>query len=197
MTSHPLLSLAPHEPGDDELAEREEPAGDAGRPRTAAEDTDHRGDDRHRDAARKDSGPSRGLNDTSVPVVAATTPHAPDQLRWAGLADHVVIEALGAGETSAGTDLIALVSSLGGRLALCEGGPRMLAEFIAGDLIDELFLSVAPQLIGRGDGRLGLVEGLALPPASARWMELDSVRRSDDRLFPRYRRSTNSQQQEQ
>ena len=62
---------------------------------------------------------------------------------------------------------------------------------LADDRLDDLFLTVAPQLVGRdGDERLGLVEGLALDPAAARWLRLDDVRRSGDHLFLRYRRRT-------
>jgi riboflavin biosynthesis pyrimidine reductase len=81
-----------------------------------------------------------------------------------------------------------LVGRLGARLALCEGGPHLLAELVADDLVDELFLTIAPQLVGRDGDRLGLVEGLSLRPADARWQDLVSARRSADHLFLRYRR---------
>ena len=71
---------------------------------------------------------------------------------------------------------------------LTEGGPHLLGSFIGSDRLDELFLTVAPQLVGRDSTeRLGLVEGIALPPGDARWDHLESVRRSGDHLFLRYR----------
>jgi riboflavin biosynthesis pyrimidine reductase len=58
---------------------------------------------------------------------------------------------------------------------------------VRSDVLDELFLTVAPQIVGHGSGdRLGLVEGIALPPSDAPWFELASVRRSADHLFIRY-----------
>jgi hypothetical protein len=56
-------------------------------------------------------------------------------------------------------------------------------------LLDELFLTVAPQVAGRDAAahRLALVEGAAFDLATAPWAELGSVRRSGDHLFLRYR----------
>ena len=64
-----------------------------------------------------------------------------------------------------------------------------MGQLVDADLLDELFLTIAPQLAGRGSGeRLGLVEGIGLEPPEARWQALTSVRRSRDHLFLRYRR---------
>ncbi len=55
--------------------------------------------------------------------------------------------------------------------------------------MDELFLTVAPQLIGRRPAsgeRYSLVEGVTLDMESAPWGQLRSVRRSGDHLFLRY-----------
>jgi riboflavin biosynthesis pyrimidine reductase len=75
-----------------------------------------------------------------------------------------------------------------GKWILIEGGPRLLGEFYARRLVDEQFLTVAPQIAGRedGDGRLSLVMGHAFPPGSARWGTLTDVRRSASHLFLRY-----------
>jgi riboflavin biosynthesis pyrimidine reductase len=130
----------------------------------------------------------RGLNDPSIPVVIATTPRGAERLRRAGLGQHVSIESVDAAENLDADALIAIGASRGARLILTEGGPHVLGEFVRGGLLDELFLTLAPQVVGRdASGRLGLVEGLALPPADARWHELVSLRRSADHLFLRYR----------
>jgi riboflavin biosynthesis pyrimidine reductase len=128
------------------------------------------------------------LNDPSIPVVIATTPRGAERLDGAGTARHVVIEpVLGATPLTADA-LTGLGASGGARLILTEGGPHMFGEFVRDGLLDELFLTLAPQLVGRGAAsRLGLVEGLALPPADTRWHELVSVRRSGEHLFLRYR----------
>jgi riboflavin biosynthesis pyrimidine reductase len=130
-----------------------------------------------------------GWNDPNVPVVLATTVGGAARLRASDLASHVVIEPIARGDHVAAEEIAALCASLGARLVLCEGGPHLLGDFVEGDLVDELFLTIAPQLVGRAlEGRLGLVEGLALSPDDARWYELVSVKRSGDHLFLRHRR---------
>ena len=76
-----------------------------------------------------------------------------------------------------------------GRLLLTEGGPAVLGQFLRDRMLDELFLTLAPQLAGRSaeERRLGLVEGIAFDPDDAPRTELLSVRRADDHLFFRYR----------
>jgi len=130
-----------------------------------------------------------GLTDPDVPVVIATTPAGARRLAAMPLAPNVTVEPVGDGETVGGEDLVDLGRRLGARLILTEGGPHLLGELIRADLLDELFLTVAPQLVGRaGAGRLGLVEGLGLAPADSPWHDLTSIRKSRDHLFLRYRR---------
>ena len=129
-----------------------------------------------------------GLNDPSIAVVIATTPRGAERLRRAGLAPHVSIEPVEEDGPLHADALVGIGASRGARLILTEGGPHVMGEFVRGGLLDELFLTLAPQVVGRdAAGRLGLVEGLALPPADARWHELVSLRRSADHLFLRYR----------
>jgi riboflavin biosynthesis pyrimidine reductase len=77
--------------------------------------------------------------------------------------------------------------SAGNRI-LIEGGPRLLGEFYARRLVDEQFLTLAPQIAGRedGDGRPSLVMGQAFPPGGTRWGTLTDVRRAAGHLFLRY-----------
>jgi riboflavin biosynthesis pyrimidine reductase len=87
----------------------------------------------------------------------------------------------------------ALVEELAGRgfgLVLCEGGPHLLGALLEHDLVDELFLTVAPQIAGRSHGfpRLGLAEGVAFSVANAPWWRVVSIGRSAEHLFLRYRR---------
>jgi riboflavin biosynthesis pyrimidine reductase len=94
--------------------------------------------------------------------------------------------------SSVGVDPTALLNALGReygvRLALHEGGPHVLAAFVAAGVVDELFLTLAPQLAGRSPGaeRLGLLEGHAFAPGAAPWGGLLSVKRAGDHLFLRY-----------
>jgi riboflavin biosynthesis pyrimidine reductase len=71
---------------------------------------------------------------------------------------------------------------------LIEGGPTLLGDFFEQRLVDELFLTVAPQIAGRefNDGRLGLVMGKSFAPRTPLWSCLSDVRRSKSHLFLRY-----------
>jgi hypothetical protein len=65
-----------------------------------------------------------------------------------------------------------------------------MGEFFAVRLIDELFLTVAPQVAGRADSdqdeRPALVAGQRLAPELPTWSSLMSVHRADSHLFLRY-----------
>ena len=77
---------------------------------------------------------------------------------------------------------------VGRPLILVEGGPRLLAGFVAEGLLDEQFLTIAPQLVGRDDQfhRPGLIEGQRLAPDQPHWARLVSARRAESFLFLRY-----------
>jgi riboflavin biosynthesis pyrimidine reductase len=130
-----------------------------------------------------------GLADPSVPVVLATTDSGAALARARGFGPHVTIAALGV-HAVAPDALLRFLAGRGARVVLCEGGPHLLAEFVEAGLLDELFLTVAPQLVGRAPGfpRLSLLEGVAFPPGPDRWLTLRSVRRAGDHLFLRYAR---------
>ena len=79
----------------------------------------------------------------------------------------------------------------GVRLLLHEGGPRLHGSFLAAGLVDEMFVTVAPQVAGRDeDPRRGLAEGTAFLPETAPWFELESVKRAGQHLFLRLRRNS-------
>ena len=75
-----------------------------------------------------------------------------------------------------------------GKRILVEGGPLLLGDFYAEGLLDEQFLTLAPQVAGRdaGDRRLSLVMGKAFAPRDALWGTLIDVRRGGSHLFLRY-----------
>jgi riboflavin biosynthesis pyrimidine reductase len=103
-----------------------------------------------------------------------------DGSHLAGIAD--VVPA-GAGAVALPAVLDAL-SVRGCRHVLCEGGPTLFGELVALDLVDELCLTLSPQLTGAGAGRI--VGG---PPSPVRRLALANVLVHDDELFLRYRRA--------
>ena len=73
-------------------------------------------------------------------------------------------------------------------LVLVEAGPQVMSLFFAERLLDELFLTLAPQVAGR-DGTLerpGLVAGKRFAPEHPVWGTLVGLKRGDDHLFLRY-----------
>jgi riboflavin biosynthesis pyrimidine reductase len=84
--------------------------------------------------------------------------------------------------------VLASLRALGARLILSEGGPTLIGQLIAEDLLDELFLTRSPLLLGRqkGDDRKALVEGTDLAAKGGTPLELLSVRRHASYLFFRY-----------
>jgi riboflavin biosynthesis pyrimidine reductase len=72
-------------------------------------------------------------------------------------------------------------------LALLEGGPHLMGDFLADSAVDELFLTLAPQVAGRTDlaERPGFVAGRSFAPNNPRWGVLVGVRRSGSYLFLR------------
>ncbi|MHB8240545.1 MAG: dihydrofolate reductase family protein [Solirubrobacteraceae bacterium] len=88
-------------------------------------------------------------------------------------------------------DLPAALSELRERFGveslLCEGGPHLSAQLLAAGLVDELYLSVAPKLVGgepAGGEALRILAGAELDPAVD--LELLSVLGGDSYLFLRY-----------
>jgi riboflavin biosynthesis pyrimidine reductase len=72
---------------------------------------------------------------------------------------------------------------------LVEGGPRLLGVFYKERLLDEQFLTLAPQIAGRetGDRRFSLVMGQSFAPKDPLWGNLIDARQSPKLLFLRYR----------
>ncbi len=92
------------------------------------------------------------------------------------------------GELRAEAILAAARDLGGGGPVLCEGGPHLFGTLLGDAVPVDLFLTLAPQLVGMSGGSAGrrsLVEGVALP-AFARRGELRSVRRAGDHLLLRY-----------
>ena len=129
-----------------------------------------------------------GLSDPSVPVLIATTRAGAARLASHGArAPHMEVVAMD-GDRVGAEALLDAIALRGGELVLCEGGPHLIADLVAAQLLDELFLTVAPQLAGRdgANSRLALVEGVAFGADEAPWADLTDVRVAGSHLFTRY-----------
>jgi len=75
-----------------------------------------------------------------------------------------------------------------GKLILVEGGPQLLGNFYNERLVDEQFLTLAPQIAGRDadDKQISLVMGKTFALHDSLWGKLIDVRRSSSHLFLRY-----------
>ena len=131
-------------------------------------------------------GPARA---PTYPVVLLTTDDGRLALRRLDLPP--TVEVVVAGDHGR-VEPDAIVAALADRdldLVVCEGGPRLLGGLVGAGLVDELFLTIAPQIAGRSPElpRLALVEDHGFAIGEAPWASLASVMRSGDHLFLRYR----------
>ena len=125
-----------------------------------------------------------------VPALIVTTAAGAKRLRQQRAPGSVEIRAIyrGAGAIPARAILDEVCRVSPGKLILVEGGPRLLGDFYAERLLDEQFLTLAPQIAGRdtGDRRLSLVMGKAFAPRDPLWGTLVDMRRGSSHLFLRY-----------
>jgi len=104
--------------------------------------------------------------------------------RYAGLEKRLVVVESGGGEW---VDLAELLRSLreeGVRAVICEGGPTLYGSLQAAGLVDELFLTIAPKLIGGGAPHI--LEGALADVAP---LELVWLLEHEGELFARYRQA--------
>jgi riboflavin-specific deaminase-like protein len=154
-----------------------------------------------RDEARQRRRAERGLAPQPLAVTASRSLELPlDAPLFTDPASRVVVLTGDTGEAPADVtiervpgpdertpDLVTGLERLrerhGVRTLLLEGGPTLLAAMLEVGLVDELFLTIAPLLVG-GAPEPSLLEGPALPtPARLR---LDGLLEDDGFLFLRY-----------
>ena len=125
-----------------------------------------------------------------VPAMIITTSLGEKRLLKQKVPDPVVIRAIR--HNSKGIPPQAILDEVcrasAGKRILVEGGPHLLGDFYAARLLDEQFLTLAPQVAGReaSDPRLSLVMGKHFAPRDAHWGKLIDVRQGGDLLFLRY-----------
>lgn len=129
------------------------------------------------------------LHRSDVPLLILTTGVGARRLRAGALPPNVdVLATADAGGDIDPQALRSVLADRGFELVLCEGGPTLFGGLVGAGLVDELFLTVAPQIAGRAPDlpRLALVEGLGYAAGSAPWAGLRSVMRVGSHLFLRY-----------
>jgi len=126
-------------------------------------------------------------------TVVITTSAGRDELRRRGAANpgSVEVHALDSSSGSIAPQAILqlLHSQFGVKTLLHEGGPTLFGQFLAANAVDELFLTLSPQIAGRKDDgpRPSVVQGVEFAPdASPRFQTL-SVKERAAFLYLRYR----------
>lgn len=84
-------------------------------------------------------------------------------------------------------ELVIEFKRMGFKHILVEGGPTLLGSFLKEDLIDEVFLTIAPKIYGTNETTKNLVEGQLFPLSQIKHLKLISVKKIKDELFLRYR----------
>jgi riboflavin biosynthesis pyrimidine reductase len=129
-----------------------------------------------------------------IPVVILTTENGKRKLELAGSGKlpsttvHVMPAGKGRIAPSAILDFLSREYRL--NLLLHEGGPTLFGDFLSAGCVDELFLTLSPQIAGKRGKRLrpSLGEGVAFTPATAPWLSLLSVKQAQNHLYLRYRK---------
>jgi len=130
----------------------------------------------------------------AIRTVVITTSAGRDELtrRGAATLGSVEIHALNSSSGSIAPRAILqlLQSQFGVNRLLHEGGPTLFGQFLAAGVVDELFLTLSPQIAGRkGDAtRPAVVQGVEFVPDSAPWFQMVSVKENAAYLYLRYRR---------
>jgi len=128
-------------------------------------------------------------------TVVITTSPGRDELtrRGATTLDSVEVHALNSSSGTIAPQAILelLQSQFGVKTVLHEGGPTLFGQFLAEDAVDELFLTLSPQIAGRERNvtRPALVQGVQFTPDSAPWLQMVSVKQHAAYLYLRYRRT--------
>lgn len=121
--------------------------------------------------------------DAGAGRIIATVEDAPDE-RLAAVSARAEIWKIGRGEVDL-KELLRRLAERGVERLLLEGGGQLNWAFVREDLVDELYVTIAPALLGGRDAPT-LLEGDGLSMAMQRRLRLEHVRREGDELFCRY-----------
>ena len=124
-----------------------------------------------------------------VPVLIVTTPEGRDAIDGRRPPSSVQVAAIDGACTLTAQVILDALSDVGrDDVILVEGGPQLIGGFFAEQRLDELFLTLAPQIAGRDDSveRPGLVAGKTFAPEDPLWVRLVGIKRGGSHLFLRY-----------
>jgi riboflavin biosynthesis pyrimidine reductase len=130
-----------------------------------------------------------------VNVLVITTERGKDKMALAGVerlaSTAVRVEPAPDGRIAPSAILELLRREFRVQLVLHEGGPTLFGSFLTCGFVDDLFLTLAPQIAGRirEHPRPGLVAGIAFTPASAPWLRLLSVKKAGNHVYLHYRKN--------
>lgn len=128
-------------------------------------------------------------------TVVITTLAGKDELSRRGAATLSSVEVCALNSSSGSIDPLAILELLqaqfGVSTLLHEGGPTLFGQFLAAGAIDELFLTLSPQIAGRksDSARPAIVQGVEFVPDSAPRLLMLSAKAKDAFLYLRYRRT--------
>jgi riboflavin biosynthesis pyrimidine reductase len=160
------------------------------------------------DAAKDFAALRRRLNRTDSPRLVVVTAGGDIDVQHPGLlpgtlivtsdtgAQHLVtrlppdvaVRSLGAPTSISVHRVVEALRSDGDQVILTEGGPTLVGQLLRDRLVDELFLTLSPVLLGRSptERRPGVVDAMAFAVEDAPALSLRSVRRYGSHLFLRY-----------
>jgi riboflavin biosynthesis pyrimidine reductase len=133
-----------------------------------------------------------------VRTVVITTSAGRDELTRAGATTLGSVEIHALNSSSGSIAPLSILRFLnlqfGIRMLLHEGGPKLFGQFLAAEAVDELFMTLSPQIAGRKEDaiRPALVQGVEFMPDCAPWFQLLSVKQNAEHLYLRYRRAGSS-----
>ncbi len=121
------------------------------------------------------------FSDPGEPPLILTARRA-DRQALAALEDRAEVHVVADDDLDAEV-IVTTLAGLGLRRVLCEGGPRLNQVMLAGGCLDEVFMTLAPTLVGGPVPRI-----IAGPSEVATQLSLVSVHESEGDLLLRYRR---------
>ncbi|MEU2236325.1 pyrimidine reductase family protein [Streptomyces vietnamensis] len=119
-----------------------------------------------------------------VPTLVLTGAAAPPERIEAARAAGAVVLIAGDGPGVEPARAVAALAERGLRRQLTEGGPRLLGQFVAAEVLDELCLTVSPTMTAGDAQRIAGGPSVAAPTR----FQVASVMEQDGFLFTRYRR---------